>query len=54
LYQFSTQKVVKNDEKAKNTKNNEEKAQNFGVGEFRGTDLRVFEPIFFLRLNAGC
>ena len=30
MYQFSTQKVGENDEKAKNTKNNEEKAQNFG------------------------
>jgi hypothetical protein len=30
--------------KRKNTENNEEKAQKFGVGEFRGTDLRVFGP----------
>jgi hypothetical protein len=35
--------------KRKNTKNNEEKAQNFGVGEFRGTDFRVFaSPLFQL------
>jgi len=35
--------------KRKNTKNNEEKAQNFGVGEFRGTDFRVSgSPLFQL------
>ena len=45
--------MVKSDEKAKNTKNNEEKAQNGTVVGIAATDFRVSAPPAFKVLFEG-